>query len=429
MALMLTSSSPARADRYVYQPLDHTRNQIRLIHLKILSEYEDPATSGPIECTMEVFDLDKALPFTALSYTWGPPAPAHHILVDGKPFTIRENLFQFLQEFRTTEPDPDNGSDQWLWIDQIVIDQGNATERNQQVQMMSDIYHGAESVIVWLGIGDSRATFYEGTPDPRTMYETAKDYRETKDTSTLGVILRNDYFSRVWVVQEFLLAKRVRILVKDVWLFSSVDVGEDVLSALYENRVRGVHGVNFFFKRYRSDHMASTLRLSFIDSLFSIRHTRSDNMASTTGFSFPDALISFRHTACEDPRDNVYGFLALVEYEERVVVDYKKLPQQVLMDAVSIVLSSVQYVKDPLSRPVVLNKQDLENEICTLARRMGCTPSQLSSLSVLLRALWTPERLDLFRGHPCPINDMGFDPANGVDIRVDRWWFAFLEER
>jgi len=38
-----------------------------------------------------------------------------------------------------------------LWVDAICIDQGNLTERNNQVRRMKNIYEDAEDVIVWLG--------------------------------------------------------------------------------------------------------------------------------------------------------------------------------------------------------------------------------------------------------------------------------------
>ncbi len=53
------------------------------------------------------------------------------------------------------DDDPDRGVDQWLWIDQICIQQSSITERNHQVLMMCDIYTNAESVIVLLRNGDN----------------------------------------------------------------------------------------------------------------------------------------------------------------------------------------------------------------------------------------------------------------------------------
>lgn len=44
---------------------------------------------------------------------------------------------------------------QILWVDRLCINQADETERAQQVGMMSRIYSGAGSVIVWLGAGDA----------------------------------------------------------------------------------------------------------------------------------------------------------------------------------------------------------------------------------------------------------------------------------
>ena len=41
-------------------------------------------------------------------------------------------------------------SDQLVWIDQLSIDQRNLNERSAQVLLMSNIYAGAEQVLIWL---------------------------------------------------------------------------------------------------------------------------------------------------------------------------------------------------------------------------------------------------------------------------------------
>jgi hypothetical protein len=38
-----------------------------------------------------------------------------------------------------------------LWIDAICIDQSSMDERNQQVELMGDVYSKARRVILWLG--------------------------------------------------------------------------------------------------------------------------------------------------------------------------------------------------------------------------------------------------------------------------------------
>ena len=68
---------------------------------------------------------------------WGPELPSAKILLNGKTFKVRQNLFQFLQGIRKEEGRYLGGD--YLFIDQICIDQSNFEERNHQVQLMSRI--------------------------------------------------------------------------------------------------------------------------------------------------------------------------------------------------------------------------------------------------------------------------------------------------
>ena len=56
------------------------------------------------------------------------------ILLDGKVFKVRDNLWQFLHEMRKQ-----HRRDRF-WIDAISIYQTDMKERNHQVAMMKDIY-------------------------------------------------------------------------------------------------------------------------------------------------------------------------------------------------------------------------------------------------------------------------------------------------
>ncbi|KAH7078259.1 hypothetical protein FB567DRAFT_131021 [Paraphoma chrysanthemicola] len=107
-------------ESYTYQSLDHATQQIRLIHLLEPSSFDDP-----INIEINIFDLSKAPPFTALSYVWGPPDPAYEIHVrdqisESTKLKVRENLFDFLFVFREQQEKHD--SDKHLWIDQLSVD-------------------------------------------------------------------------------------------------------------------------------------------------------------------------------------------------------------------------------------------------------------------------------------------------------------------
>ncbi|RII19119.1 HET domain containing protein [Alternaria sp. MG1] len=62
---------------------------------------------GRISCKLRTITLEweddelrsqRSESYLALSYTWGPPDVGKSILIDGKPFEVRDNLWDFLNE-------------------------------------------------------------------------------------------------------------------------------------------------------------------------------------------------------------------------------------------------------------------------------------------------------------------------------------------
>ena len=126
---------------YKHRPLETTK------HIR-LQKFE--RSGNTIHCYLTSVLFTLGLPYRALSYIWGPPAPTLKIYINNRPFAVRRNLYKFIQKYleklrrNSTEPD-------YLWIDQICINQSNVNERNQQVRLMSEVYREARCVIVWLG--------------------------------------------------------------------------------------------------------------------------------------------------------------------------------------------------------------------------------------------------------------------------------------
>lgn len=362
---------------YRLESLDDTKQQIRLVSI-----LPAPIQDNRFRCAIQTFDLEKAPPFTALSYIWGPPSPCHQILVGGGALEVRENLLHFLHEFRKQAEK--EKSDEYLWIDQICINQKDIPERSHQVKMMGDIYKGADSVVVWLGDGKH----HRSGP---TEYECIRTFKDTGDPAPLLYVSENGYFSRLWIVQEFLLAKRLRILVKDLWLLE-----QDFFSL---------------------DNLALN-RHQWPPSFFSLRHERQrqTELHATRRRGMADMLHTFRFQSCEDPRDKIYGLMGLVDEDERVVVDYAKSVQQVFMDAVLVTCADSQ----KNYKRIMLFSDILEH--------MPFTATQTVGVIALLLIIWRPEALGRFDGLPCPITAMGFQPGGEID-GVDRWCFEFLETR
>jgi hypothetical protein len=93
-ALDLEKEGSAVGD-YKYHPLDHTKQQIRLIRL--LESEED---GDPICLYIDTFEISNAPRYTALSYVWGPPTPIHELYIEDErsyivKLDVRDNLYRF----------------------------------------------------------------------------------------------------------------------------------------------------------------------------------------------------------------------------------------------------------------------------------------------------------------------------------------------
>ncbi|KAJ4986802.1 het domain protein [Stagonosporopsis vannaccii] len=264
---------------YRYQPLDLSKQQIRLIALNSAS-----SPSEDITCSLKVFDADTAPYYVALSYTWGPRTPTRTIYIDGKTLDIRQNLYDFLLNYRN-----DASNVHFIWIDQICISQAHTGERNHQVQQMSRIYTHCLHAIIWLG---------------QDSQDTALNFLTSPTQRLACTLLRNQYFNRLWIIQEIFLSPQARVLCGNVWLQV-----ESLVAAL-----RGIEGKEL-------------LPLDFID--FVLVDTWYWNLGL---MPLETCLGRYATHECQDPRDKVYGLLSLIDKQQRIAVDYNKSTEEVFLD-------------------------------------------------------------------------------------------------
>jgi len=200
---------PPLESPYVDVPLNLGRKNIRLVTL----EHGD--VSGPIKCILQSHALDECPAYVALSYAWGTQQRYDKIRINGSSFPVGRNLWHFLHQMRTQRQHVT------FWIDAISIDQANVFEQNHQVQMMREIYTQAYSVWIWLGEADrtthsdvamrylSRRAAWSGKDvDLKKLWNVRK-------AKAVRELFERGYWSRIWIVQEVLLAKEVSVLCGD----------------------------------------------------------------------------------------------------------------------------------------------------------------------------------------------------------------------
>lgn len=76
-------------ESFIHEPLDYSKQTLRLLRV-----HPDISPDGLVQC--EVCHATVEAEYTCLSYVWGHPEPAHTILLNGKPYRIGPNLFDFL---------------------------------------------------------------------------------------------------------------------------------------------------------------------------------------------------------------------------------------------------------------------------------------------------------------------------------------------
>ncbi|KAL1390153.1 heterokaryon incompatibility, partial [Phyllosticta capitalensis] len=149
--------------------------------------------------------------YDALSYVWGDCTPITHMfLIDPNDqmysFPVHENLRRFLEWAW------DRGLHQgsYIWTDRICLIQHNDDEMAQQVPRMGEIFRDATWIIDWLGMSEQQGRHLKPFMD---LYRDGDDPREhpcaPETPLAVATIANDEYWTRVWILQEFALAERV----------------------------------------------------------------------------------------------------------------------------------------------------------------------------------------------------------------------------
>jgi hypothetical protein len=208
---------------YEYKAL-HAPNSIRILRI-----FADPH-DAPLRAELDEVHLNQEPSYAALSYVWGNSDPENDLHIGGSLLRIRKNLFQAIRRLRIQ-------GTMCIWIDAVCINQGDNQERASQVMLMRQIYESASLVLVYLGEIDTGCDFQELLGS--ILY--ARNLLPTKvaggatpeliDWNNLGKyglpdmhdaqwqhlirLLENPWFSRVWVFQESLVARKCTFIAGD----------------------------------------------------------------------------------------------------------------------------------------------------------------------------------------------------------------------
>ncbi|PVH78974.1 hypothetical protein DL98DRAFT_572758 [Cadophora sp. DSE1049] len=143
--------------------------------IRLLTLHPSTNSADQIRCTLTKVSLDDKPQYEALSYAWGLPGDERGILVNGH---------------------------------------ANTLERNHQVKQMGRVYKNTWRVLAWLGVEK------DGSDEAMRFFASARSYdsREPKNRERIGLemahaimaLLNREYWQRLWIIQELLLARDAR---------------------------------------------------------------------------------------------------------------------------------------------------------------------------------------------------------------------------
>lgn len=273
-----------------------------------------------IRLSLRVVNLDDKPDYHALSYTWGPPTreaavrgmnatPLRRINCNGESLLVTQNLFACLQQLAR-----DNHSIEF-WIDVICIDQ-ESQEKNQQVNLMAEIYKNANNVIIWLGNADkqtdlacafikkfaaSRANS-SGTDDQGIIDE----LKQRAQLSALASFFNRTWFTRVWAVQELVLAQATTVLCGSC-VFDWDDITEvsHYLATSISQREFHAAGLELRALSYKNPAKLAAVKKDLTKLAVVKKHLKKDSPILL------HSLIRFRNWDSSREHDKVYALLGI----------------------------------------------------------------------------------------------------------------------
>ena len=341
----------SKVDSELYSQLTPDSRKIRLLTLQAGEK------TDRVDCELDVWPLDQAPTYYALSYVWGDERDTRPIRVNDLELQVTSNLESALRHIRK----PCHAIR--LWVDSVSINQADLAERSHQVSQMRDVYVFAARVLVWLGptTRNSRRAMkllhYLGLEfvceqfscDPSmqiSLHERRIDSESRPiaaghgypslpppydNASWDGVteLFHKPWFSRMWTMQEIVVASDVSVLCGDQEIQWQRLISATTLIGIH-NRQQGTNAAS----RSRMIDLCGYNMVLEIE----MYRKRFEDKDDEDAF---DLLYHCWDRKSKDPRDKIYALLGLVD-EWKVTVDYSLPAAKVYTSFIASIIASSQ---------------------------------------------------------------------------------------
>lgn len=200
--------------------------------------------------------------------------------------SIGRNCAIALQRIRETE------QIKTIWVDAICINQDDEAEKKQQIGRMDKIYNWPLTVIVYVGHQSREHASHEAMQQLKYPMRLKAGTLDQYEVTNINHLISRPYFKRMWVVQECVLAKSLRLICGPDEVFIS-NFGRTTLEVLEGPQI-----------------------IARPDWLKHSRQTLAEEQA-TPAKRLYDLLLDTAPSDCGNARDRIFAFLSLLHYSEK----------------------------------------------------------------------------------------------------------------
>lgn len=298
---------------YPSPPLDRQTQSIRLCTFQWQEGKEMGHEDIAVSLTAVDINDPACPPWISLSYTWGNFEDYREqdsgtfdtkimpmISLNGVATPITLNLWRGLDAILQSEDNRSSGklpewtATQYFWIDAICINQADMDERSHQVSLMGLIYSRTAGVIVYLAPDIADENELHSWLDAWDAYidESEEATILPEDVACVAKPFINPYWTRIWIVQEVLLAPNI------IWLYEKLWLHAEQLQFIGQKPGLG---------------MTAPTRL--LESRVAFQ--------SGEPLDVPTLLETYQENRCSEPKDRLYGLLGVLPPDYGLEVNYK----------------------------------------------------------------------------------------------------------
>ncbi|KAG4285982.1 hypothetical protein FPRO06_07242 [Fusarium proliferatum] len=206
--------------KVIQSPIYSSRLGKDEFRLLLISPSTDHNT--PIHAELVIHQDGRSPQYESTSYTWagenGDSSKCRPLYI-GRYWDVvfqTQNCWSMLQSIRLPI------GTRAVWVDAICINQNDIEERDSQVMKMSQMYKNCYRVLVYLG-PDMATSIPASYPAQKELALSSSKQSIGMSPDSFRKLLCRRYFSRIWVVQELILARRVAFQIGDseYWMDSN----------------------------------------------------------------------------------------------------------------------------------------------------------------------------------------------------------------